>query len=58
MSEEKIIINTYGSEGSPDAAKFGVGASTLRDVQAAIDARNELSDAQSTAKSGPVRREQ
>jgi hypothetical protein len=53
----EILISTYGRN-APAAATFGVGATTLAEVQKAIGARRELSDAQSTTKTGPVRREQ
>jgi len=52
----EILVSVYGTN-APAAARFGVGAITLAEVQKAIDARRELSDAQSTAKSGPVRRD-
>jgi hypothetical protein len=52
----EILVNTYGTD-APDAAKFGVGASTLREVEKATEARRELSDSQSTTKTGPVRRD-
>jgi hypothetical protein len=53
---DEILVSVYGAD-APDAAKFGVGATTLAEVQKAIDARRELSDAQSTETTGPVRRD-
>jgi hypothetical protein len=52
----KILVNTYGDD-APDAAKFGVGATTLADIERAAEARRELSDRQSTTQTGPVRRD-
>jgi hypothetical protein len=52
----EILINTYGRN-APDAAEFGVGATTLADIERATEARLELSDAQSNEKSGSVRRD-
>jgi hypothetical protein len=53
---DEILVSVYGSN-PPDAAKFGVGATTLADIERATEARRELSDAQSTEKSGSVRRD-
>jgi hypothetical protein len=53
---EKILVSVYGTD-APDAAKFGVGATTLAEIEHATEARRELSDAQSTEKTGPVRRD-
>jgi hypothetical protein len=39
-----ILVNTYGTK-APDAAKFGVGATTLTEIQKATDARRDASDA-------------
>ena len=55
-NKDEILISVYGRN-APAAARFGVGASTLREIEEATAARRELSDAQSTAKSGPVRRD-
>jgi hypothetical protein len=57
MIDEKIIIDTYGSADAPAAADFRRGASTLAEIQDAIDKRAELSDQQSTTTTGPVRRD-
>jgi hypothetical protein len=54
---DEILVSVYGTN-APDAAKFGVGATTLADIERATEARRELSDVQSTTKTGPVRREQ
>jgi hypothetical protein len=54
--KSEILVNVYGTD-APDAAKFGVGATTLAEIERATEARRELSDQQSTAKSGPVRRD-
>jgi hypothetical protein len=53
---DEILVSVYGTN-APDAAKFGVGATTLAEIERATEARRELSDAQSTTKTGPVRRE-
>jgi hypothetical protein len=55
-NKDEILISVYGRN-APDAAKFGIGATTLGEIERATEARRELSDAQSTAKSGPVRRD-
>ena len=39
-----ILVNTYRTK-APDAAKFGVGATTLTEIQKATDARRDASDA-------------
>jgi hypothetical protein len=52
----EILINTYGRN-APDAAEFGVGATTLDEIKQATEGRRELSDAQSTSRRGPVRRD-
>jgi hypothetical protein len=53
---DEILVSVYGGD-APDAAKFGVGAITQADIERATEARRELSDAQSTEKTGPVRRD-
>jgi hypothetical protein len=53
----EILVSVYGSN-APDAAKFGVGTTTLADIERATEARRELSDQQSTTTRGPIRREQ
>jgi hypothetical protein len=52
----EILVDNYGRN-APNAARAGVGATTLREIQEATEARRELSDAQSTTKTGPVRRD-
>jgi hypothetical protein len=54
--QTEILVDTYGTV-APDAAKFGVGATTQADVKRATDARTELSDQQSNPGRGPVRRD-
>ena len=54
---ERIRVDTYGTDNPPDAAKFGVGAGSLADIQKATEARRELSNAQSAATTVPVRRD-
>jgi len=51
-----VLVDNYGRN-APDAARFGVGARSLEDIQKATDARRELSREQSTPKTGPVRRD-
>jgi hypothetical protein len=53
----KAKVELPDERDAPDAAKFGVGATTLADIERATEARRELSDQQSTTTSGPVRRE-
>jgi hypothetical protein len=54
---EKINVDTYGTKDVPAAADFQRAATSLAEIQDAIDKRTELSDHQSTTKSGPVRRD-
>jgi hypothetical protein len=56
-NKDEILISVYGRN-APEAAKFGVGATTLAEIERAAEARRELSDAQSTTTGGPVRRDQ
>jgi hypothetical protein len=56
-NKDEILISVYGRN-APGAAKFGVGATALAEVQKAIDARRELSDEQSTSERDPIRHEQ
>jgi hypothetical protein len=53
---DEILVNVYGRQ-APKAARFGVGAQTLRDVEEATQARRDLSEQQSTTTRGPVRRD-
>jgi hypothetical protein len=53
---DEIFVNTYGTKDVPNAARFGVGAGSLSEIQDAITKRDELSDLQSTTR-GPVRRD-
>jgi hypothetical protein len=60
MSQSKdveINVSVYGRTGAPNAARFGVGAGSLSEIQDAITKRAELSDQQSRTTSGPVRRD-
>ena len=57
QSEPEIIVSVYGSKDAPAAARFGVGAQTLREVEEATRAGDDLVDQQSRATSGPVRRD-
>jgi hypothetical protein len=40
---EQVLVNVYGRN-APDAAKFGVGATTLAQIKQATDARRALSN--------------
>lgn len=57
MRKPRIIVDTYGTN-APDAAKFGVGATTLEQINEATRARRELVTEQSNTTDGPVRRDQ
>jgi hypothetical protein len=54
-TNSKIIVDTYGTN-APAAAKFGVGATTLEEINQATEARRRLVSEQSDTKTGPVRR--
>jgi hypothetical protein len=41
--KENTLVDVYGKN-APDAAKFGVGAKTLSEVQKATDARQRASE--------------
>jgi hypothetical protein len=58
MSDDKIVveIDSYGSSTPVPAATFGVGASTLAEINQATEARRELISQQSDTRDGPVRR--
>ena len=42
--ENKIIVNTFGSQDAPAAATFGVGATTPAEIEQAIDAPREQAE--------------
>ena len=58
MTNEKIIVDIFGSKSEqvPNMARFGVGSTTVEQVQADLDERDQLRDEQQT-KTGPVRRD-
>jgi len=59
MSEDtKPTIDVYGSENAPAAADFSRGAVSLNNIKDAAEARNRLSDQQSTSERGPIARDQ
>lgn len=56
MSESNnILVDVYGRD-APDAAKFGVGAKTITDVEKATDARRNASEAPESYDGSPRRR--
>jgi hypothetical protein len=56
--QTEILVDTYGTV-APDAAKFGVGATTQADVEKATAARANLVNEQNdnAARGRPVRRD-
>jgi hypothetical protein len=53
--KDQVLISVYG-QNAPDAAKFGVGATTLAQIKQATDARRALANEQATTR-GPVRKD-
>jgi len=55
-NEATIRIDNYGRN-APKAAKFGVGATDIAQVNEACDVRRQLSEQQSRPTAGPISRD-